>query len=507
MFRFIQTIIYLVFLIDPMMIACRAKFQPNLNFQSKLQKRLYCSKESKDTISPLSEFIIASSNRLDLDNLKTLRPNTQFIVKDHIKVQHNSLVWTAFRNNVLIDYAILNNNFKGKTLMDDKENAVIWNNAINRRLVSFNNTSNQTISSKISLGYGRNLQTELDAAISVVHQASFLARHLQTTRNDIINKLDDSPVTLADFAVQAIILDTLSNIFPNDLFIAEEESSNLQTNELLTNTIISYLETVQGKSWNKKKLFDTIDKGSYDGSVGRVWVLDPIDGTKGFIRGEHYCIALALLENGIPILSVMGCPNLNLNRVINRAKSDEIGLIDEGFEFFNEKQELLKVSSLDSGSIYFAATGCGSYAKSLSMVPGAGLEVQVSDVSDTKDATLGESAEASFGSRKTTSKVCELLNLKNDYVRLDGQCKVCVVGSGGAEGNLRLPPDGYQEKIWDHAPAYHFLTESGGRMTDLENNKLDFTQGRSLSKDVKGIIASNGILHNKILNAVNEAKI
>lgn len=38
--------------------------------------------------------------------------------------------------------------------------------------------------------------------------------------------------------------------------------------------------------------------GMFDGTAERVWVLDPVDGTKGFMRGEHYCIALALLVKG-----------------------------------------------------------------------------------------------------------------------------------------------------------------------------------------------------------------
>ena len=38
--------------------------------------------------------------------------------------------------------------------------------------------------------------------------------------------------------------------------------------------------------------------GTFEGSAERVWVLDPVDGTKGFMRGEHYCIALALLQKG-----------------------------------------------------------------------------------------------------------------------------------------------------------------------------------------------------------------
>jgi hypothetical protein len=42
----------------------------------------------------------------------------------------------------------------------------------------------------------------------------------------------------------------------------------------------------------------------------RTWILDPIDGTKGFIRGEHFCVALALARHGQPTLGVLGCPNV-----------------------------------------------------------------------------------------------------------------------------------------------------------------------------------------------------
>jgi 3'(2'), 5'-bisphosphate nucleotidase len=42
----------------------------------------------------------------------------------------------------------------------------------------------------------------------------------------------------------------------------------------------------------------------------RYWTLDPIDGTKGFLRGDQYAIALALVEHGEVVLGVLGCPNL-----------------------------------------------------------------------------------------------------------------------------------------------------------------------------------------------------
>ena len=53
-----------------------------------------------------------------------------------------------------------------------------------------------------------------------------------------------------------------------------------------------------------------IQRGSSNGgSSGRHWVLDPVDGTLGFMRGDQYAIALALIEEGKVVLGVLGCPN------------------------------------------------------------------------------------------------------------------------------------------------------------------------------------------------------
>ncbi|CAG8855151.1 13640_t:CDS:2, partial [Gigaspora margarita] len=58
-------------------------------------------------------------------------------------------------------------------------------------------------------------------------------------------------------------------------------------------------------------LLDTIDRGSFpSGSSGRIWTLDPIDGTIGFLHGEQFCIGLALIIDGDVHLGVLGCPNL-----------------------------------------------------------------------------------------------------------------------------------------------------------------------------------------------------
>jgi len=41
-----------------------------------------------------------------------------------------------------------------------------------------------------------------------------------------------------------------------------------------------------------------------------MWTIDPIDGTKGFLRGEQYAVCLSFLVDGNPIVGVIGCPNL-----------------------------------------------------------------------------------------------------------------------------------------------------------------------------------------------------
>mgnify|MGYP003709507457 CR=1 FL=1 len=58
---------------------------------------------------------------------------------------------------------------------------------------------------------------------------------------------------------------------------------------------------------------------------------------------------------------------------------------------------------------------------------------------------------------------------------ITGMCKHCLVGIGAAEATLRLPPAGYQEKIWDHAAGDHFVREAGGTVTDLRGQPLDYT--------------------------------
>lgn len=290
------------------------------------------------------------------------------------------------------------------------------------------------------------IKVELDVAVKVVQRAVYMIRSLQfLLLNDkyssSASKQDSSPVTIADFAAQALIIDHLRSVFPADRFIAEEDSDLLRCDAPLRERVLTALRAATGEIWTEERLYGALDAGQFEGSAysgdarpRRVWVLDPIDGTKGFMRGAHCCTALGLLVEGKPRVSVMGCPNINLLRTLQHGSYDDKPLehIDEGLTVDLGEQHTLRLFHMDSGVIYFASHGEGAYARSLSMPLGAAFEVSTSINTNCAEATLCESAEVSFGSRDVTAIAAKALGLSKPFIRIDGMCKHALVGSGAA---------------------------------------------------------------------------
>src|SRR5262249_48060909 len=126
-----------------------------------------------------------------------------------------------------------------------------------------------------------------------------------------LTKSDRSPVTVADFAAQAIIAQRLATERPGDVLVGEEDAGDLRsaasgaTLEQVTRFVG---ERVAGASADAVCAW--IDRGRAE-PTARFWTLDPVDGTKGFLRGEQYAVALALVEDGRVRVGVLGCPNLS----------------------------------------------------------------------------------------------------------------------------------------------------------------------------------------------------
>src|SRR5262249_5167960 len=138
-----------------------------------------------------------------------------------------------------------------------------------------------------------------------------------------ITKDDRSPVTVADFASQAVVAHYLTSALGPIRLVAEESSSFLRDPAHGVH-LAAALEAARlvWREATPASLLDAIDTGNSEalrrkgdgagagGESTGFWTLDPIDGTKGFLRGHQYSVCLAYIDRGEPVLGILGCPNL-----------------------------------------------------------------------------------------------------------------------------------------------------------------------------------------------------
>ncbi|MDJ0701752.1 MAG: 3'(2'),5'-bisphosphate nucleotidase [Leptolyngbyaceae cyanobacterium MO_188.B28] len=291
---------------------------------------------------------------------------------------------------------------------------------------------------------------------------------------EAIEKKDRSPVTVADFGSQALICRALAANFPTDPVVGEEDAAELRQPDMADRLeqVTGYVKAIAPDA-TSEAVTDWIDHGN--GEVGdRYWTLDPIDGTKGFLRGDQYAVALALVENGDIKVGVLACPALKLN-------------------------------SDDTGLLFVAVRGEGA-----TMAPLAGgtpQPIKVVGPEDQANLRFVESVEASHGHQSLQSAVAKAVGITQDSARMDSQAKYGAVASGHAALYLRLPSPkslNYREKIWDHAAGVIVVEEAGGRVTDMHGQPLDFSKGAKLV-DNQGVVVSNGAIHDTVLAALKQA--
>jgi 3'(2'), 5'-bisphosphate nucleotidase len=232
------------------------------------------------------------------------------------------------------------------------------------------------------------------------------------------------------------------------------------------------VRTQRGDEVSHRTVLDWISVGASAGGGGRYWVLDPIDGTKGFLRGDQYAVALALVDGGRVVAGVLGCPNLDL------------GLPD----------------AAGPGCLVSASRGAGARVRELA--GSADAAARVDDVTDPADAVLCESVEAAHSAHSVQGAVAARLGITAPPCRIDSQCKYAVVAAGRASVYLRLPRDpAYREKSWDHAAGSIVVEEAGGRVSDLDGRPLDFSHGSTLRAN-SGVVATDGRFHDQVIEAV-----
>lgn len=325
------------------------------------------------------------------------------------------------------------------------------------------------------MSYEQEKQVAIEAAVSAARLCEQVRRE---TAFEAQEKGDGTPVTLADFGSQAVICRAIGEAFPDDQVVAEEDGAGLEKPDMAERLekITAYTRGILPEA-SEESVIDWINLGR--GHVGpRFWAIDPIDGTKGFLRGDQYAVAVALIEEGEVKLGVLACPLLF-------ADSGEANG-DKGVLFVGVLGQGVAMSPLYGGIF-----------KTIHVAEGSGLI----------DLPFVESFESSHSDHVLQKEVAESLGSQLPLLRVDGQPKYGMVARGEALSYMRFPSPagGYAEKIWDHAAGKIIVEEAGGRVTDMRGHALDFSQGPEMIKN-EGIIAGNTWVHEKVLETLKGMK-
>jgi len=261
--------------------------------------------------------------------------------------------------------------------------------------------------------YGRELEAALKAAdlagaVILEHYARFTA-------------IADAPVsisTAADRASQETILRHLQTDFPGDAFCGEED----------TPALAAALHTGD-----------------------RIWVVDPIDGTRGFaMKNGEFSVMIALVHEGRVVVGVVGEPA--------------------------------------TGRRTYASAGGGCWSRD------GGGEARA--VSVTRVATLSESTLTQSHSKPGRGPTMPVQRLRPARVTETYSAGIKLAQVARGEADLYVC-DYDRLHDWDLAAGHILVEEAGGRVTDLDGGPLQY--GRQPPVHLRGVIATNGALHDASL--------
>ena len=279
--------------------------------------------------------------------------------------------------------------------------------------------SSSTTGGKSSSQYS----AELAFALTLVDHADAISlSRYQALDLVITTKPDNSPVTDADKAVERAIIDAIAAQYPTDGVVGEEFGTS--------------------------------------GSKDRYWVIDPIDGTKNFLRGvPTWATLIALVENEQVVASVVSCPALYRRWY---ATAGGGAFVSEGV-----------TKGADAGSA------------SKNVVT---RRLSVSKVSAIKDASIAYSDFQGWGARRQPFE--KLLDSAWRTRGLGDFWSHMLVAEGAVD--VAIEPS---LALWDMAALDLIVREAGGRFTSLDG--VDGPFGPNA-------ISTNGALHSAILEAINK---
>lgn len=313
---------------------------------------------------------------------------------------------------------------------------------------------------------------ELKPIRTAARQAAELTRRVRALHLAGAHKDGEEPVTLADYGSQAILCRAIKAAYPEDGILAEENAEQFLTLVRPEDRarIVQLVGEVLGERVTQGDLVRWMDQGHGRDSE-RIWAVDPVDGTKGFLAGRRYSVAIGAMEGGLPVAGLLACPGY---------------------------------PSRDGLGVLFYAQRSAAYAEPLG--GGKPVRVAVRPVAGLNGVRVVESVEESHADREAQRRVLAAAGLKNPSVKaIDGQDKYAMVADGDAQVYLRLPrEDVPRHRLWDHLAGTALVQAAGGSVTDLDGMMLDFSRGRILTANRGMVVSPGGAFHERLLKAVED---
>nr|BAJ88879.1 predicted protein [Hordeum vulgare subsp. vulgare] len=365
---------------------------------------------------------------------------------------------------------------------------------------------------------------ELAAAVASVERACRLCVDVRESMlvgdEKILEKNDQTHVTIADFGVQALISFELQQLFPSIPLVAEEDSAFIRSSNAAdsnSNTLVESISSFVTQKVNNNgpplthdDVLRAIDRGgkdavSFDSNPATYWLLDPIDGTKGFLKGEDslYVVGLALVVDGKLALGVMGCPNLT-DTTIGDTEDESIAACP------------------GHGIIMVSHAGCGTWSRPMSAeigqlttLPNVWKRCSVDPCSVAHMAHFcivdSHTWDMMPLSAHFISTMDESEPRDENKILLQNSCggslsKYLLVACGRMSVFILLARAEKLLKAWDHAVGVICVEEAGGQTCDWSGKPLDFgadLTGRRIIYPSGGVLATNGALHDKLAEMVS----
>lgn len=314
---------------------------------------------------------------------------------------------------------------------------------------------------------------ELTTAQTAARRAAVVCMTVYDTLVQAAAKAGREPVTIADYASQAIINAGLKAAFPDDRIVGEEHGNEFSRvlGETQRQQVSEFVSQALNTPLTVADIKNLLDNTS--GTSGRTWIIDPIDGTKGFLGKRAYAIAIALKDAEGLAVGVLACPNLDIEH------PGELG---------------------GEGILFSAVRGHGAVRESL--FGGEAVPIRVSE--NAYELHVATSYESAHNDETLTHQIIEGVPVPyKQIVRLDSQAKYGLVAAGRVTCYFRITPDAkYRERIWDHAAGAILVQEAGGVVTDFTGKPLDFDQGEHLTQN-RGQIAASHVMHHKLLESIS----